>query len=263
MEEHNSDLGRFWEHSAQSMEDLKKKRRRRRIIILLSIVLVLAAAAAIFSRTQTFALWNTELRFMSIMEDPILNRYRQKDQIDDDLVLITASTYNDWSGQYCVAPLFLYKDAWGWRAAQFTDNARGMDGPYYSISGVTIYLTGTTFVQRLGDYTILHIGSVFMAAHELSAEDISDNVGTRPIRLSSSTVGIPAERASWVSYSGMAASPWLGQQMVDTDYIYVIRNMPDDYEMHCGEYVISKEYIDELYDQNIFQDHFTYRGENQ
>ena len=229
------------------LQKTQQKTKKRKILVTITIVLLIGMILTFL--TPFGALVRMDIRLMYLSEELISTRYRQTELISGDLIFTTISL-TDLRGKYDVVPLFLYRDGIVWRAAEFHENARRLFKTS-AFDANNAYLINETFVQKLGGNTIIVIGSNQVIGQHLTEDSIYDNLETEPILVSKERLGLTDEQGQWISFTGVKKvmnllSVGTGN-MSPYCYLFVIKYMPDDYEMHCGDKIIDKAYIDDLF----------------
>ena len=108
---------------------------------------------------------------------------------------------------------------------------------------------GDEAVTQLGRFTVISISDSFLSSRNISPSEVYDSLNTKPVFITSSQFTDKDDSASsWLSiYKEGLRLHSVGQiSLKVSSYIYVVKDMPDDYVFVCGEQQITADEICQL-----------------
>lgn len=163
---------------------------------------------------------------------------------DSDLYLYLSSVRRAEHGLE-IYPLLVSREGLIWRAfcpdteAGFHSLTPNSDIKEHSES----FTVGTSCVGQLGHNTIIFLGDNYLKYHRVKINDVFDSLGSIPIVLSKECLDLEENEGNWVAFSsGKSMSVLLGG-LKGVSYVFVLRDLPDDYSLTVGDQVLTKEHL--------------------
>lgn len=229
---------------SKSVSNKKVNGTKRILLITLAGIAGFFAVFAAFCNTESFTkirmAWRLKLLdcdYAEIVQPFALPLYK-----DDGFALEVAhlreKTMNTQTEVFF--PYFVVKNHGRWEVSGF-----GRKGiyPYLPSSDSNLY-TGGNYISRMGEYTVICV-SVRQENSE-AFQNISDNFGTEVIRLSAQSDG-DTENTRWEFFhitEGGKIYPARARLVNTVFYIFIIKNLPESYELYIGDQKLTAEDIE-------------------
>ncbi len=218
------------------------KAKKTKAMIVVALILFLILAAIIFPLTPGQAVLKKQLSIcgnFGLSYMPASVTYCVK--ADSDLYLYLSSVRRAEHGLE-IYPLLATREGLIWRAF-CPDTEAGFHSLFPSSDNKArneIFTVGNSCVGQVGHYTVIFLGDSYLRNQDVDVDDVFDSLGSSPFILSKDCLDLEENEGNWVSFSsGRAMSALLGG-LKGTSYVFVIRDLPDDYKLTIGEQVLTK-----------------------
>ena len=165
----------------------------------------------------------------------------------ENMINITGERNHIGDTQMTMAPYLLIRHWWGWEPVEmYYDVALLFDKSKNTIPRSYAFMQESSVLEK-GRYTVISIGNDSLRKNGVSIENVYDNIGTKAILLSADTLGYDVQKARWFTWvykdEGIYA---FSKDLSYYCYLFVIRDMADDYEFHFGTETITAKDISSL-----------------
>lgn len=167
-------------------------------------------------------------------------------QVDSGFAVQVMGEKLFWGEGRCNAyPYFVVRKGLFWHAVQMNENTCLL---FQEPGRQTSFYVSDSFAERLGPYTILCIGSRFLEGNHISAEQLNDSEGTEPLLLSHETLRRDVDWGHWGTLDSESAEVWFRtRDLSGYGLLFIVKDMPEDYQLNCGDRVITAAEIQALF----------------
>lgn len=235
-------------------EERRRKRRNRRIAIALVICIPLVIILPLTTKTGAIFVEHIWQSDGASLADAHYTRHSVAlYQVTDDFAINIAElsctpdphdTYQ-YNTLYCIS--LGYREHGLWRFAPF---GQGISHSIFEFQNLDIFIEfGAAAAMQRGSYTVICIPDTFLVNRNISSSEMYDSLDTKPVFISSDQfTDKDNSTACWLS---ICKEGWrlygVGQSFLNVSgYIYVIKDMPDDYIFVCGDQQITADEIRQL-----------------
>ena len=217
---------------------LKSKKTIAAIAIGLIVLLILAIT---FPLTPGLAMLKKQLsvcRNFDFSYLPAAPKHLVK--ADSDLYLGLGSVRRV-NHSFEIYPVIVMREGMTWRAFCPNRDEEGFHALPLGNEGFA-FTIGDCCIGQKGPYTLIFLGDHYLKIHDADVDDMFDSLDTSPIVLSRDCLGLEEDEGTWVSFysSGRGMCAMFGG-LKSTGYVFVLRDIPDDYKLTIGDQVLTKE----------------------
>ena len=222
-------------------------KKKKRAVVILFIVAGLILSSIAFPLLPGLAAVKKQLSICKTFDlsfRPSTASWHKR--IGPDLYFYLGSVKSRSSGTL-VYPLFVTKEGTLWHAF-CPGTANGQFKPLIESEGEQVeqwFAPTGSYYGQIKQYTVISLGALYLSAHHAELAEVRDSLGTEPLLLSCKSVGLDEHDGLWASFSdGLAYSQvqsLKGGRMGGFGCLFVVENMPDDYELTVGDLVLTKE----------------------
>lgn len=235
-------------------QERRRKLRNRKIAIALVVILPLVLILPLTTKTGAIFwehIWQSDGARLADARytDHSVALYQVSDNFAINIAELhcTPDPYDTYQYDtlYCIS--LGYREHGLWRFAPF---GQGNSHAIFEFQDLDIFIEfGAAAVIQRGSYTVICIPDTFLVNRNISPSEMYDSLDTEPIFISSSQFTDKDDStACWLS---ICKEGWrlygIGQSFLYVSgYIYVVKDMPDDYVFVCGEQQITADEICQL-----------------